>query len=176
MKIDGTVFRAPFSGTITSLLQKQGENLSVNQVVLELTNLEDRYVLVSLEQQGALRIERGQKVRLSFDTIRDKNFDGVVASVYPNDTNFFARIDISNLPSRILPGMTADVAIEIAKHENVLLLPVADLEEGHFVWLQQAIPKKLEVKLGMVDRDFAEVIGGNLQEGQQLLIHKKSTP
>ncbi|MGZ3724580.1 MAG: efflux RND transporter periplasmic adaptor subunit [Pseudobdellovibrio sp.] len=176
LKIDETVFRAPFSGTITSLTSKRGENLPVNQPVLTLINLEDRYILVSLEQQGALRVARGQKAKLSFDTIRDSNFDGYVESVYPSETNFLARINISKLPQRILPGMTADVAIAIVKHENVLLLPVAALEEGQFVWVQSALPKKVQVEVGIVDRDYAEVLGGNLHEGEQVLISKKASP
>ena len=177
-KIDEITYRAPFHGTVTSLPFKVGENVFTNVPVLTLVDLTDRYLVVSLEQQGAIRVQRGQKVKMSFDTIREQNYDGVVQSVYSNDSNFLARIDISELPSHILPWMTADVAIFIRTKEDVLLLPVAAMEKGNIVWRKRGrvIPKKIEVKLGIVDKAMGEVVSGDLAVGDQLLIRKVIAP
>lgn len=176
VRIDQETYRAPFSGTVTYLPNKVGENIFTTVPVLTLVDLQDRYVVVSLEQQGALRVKRNQKVKISFDSIRESNFDGEVKSVYSSELGFLARIDIPDLPMRILPGMTADVAIEIQRHERALLIPVAALEEGQFVWLKQPLPKRVEVKIGIVDKAFAEVTGGSLKEGDQILIHRTKVP
>ena len=176
LTIDNVVRTAPFAGTITSLPNKVGENVFIDVPVLILVDLLDRYVVVSLEQQGALRILRGQKAVLSFDTMRNSNFEGEVKSVYSNATNFLARINIPNFPPKIMPGMTADVAITIDKHDNVLLLPIAALEGGKYVWVKTFGSKKVEVKVGFVDKAFAEVLSGDLHEGDRVLIRKQAAP
>src|SRR5690606_36202808 len=101
-----------------------------NSEILTITNLNDRYMVVSMEQQGALRVRRGQYARLSFDSIREKTFQGIVESIYSQGNDFLARINLENLPYNILPGMTADVAIAIKEHKDVLLVPIAALGDG----------------------------------------------
>lgn len=177
-KIDQVIFRAPFDSTVTFLPYKVGENVFASVPILTLVDLQDRYLVVSLEQQGALRVEPGQKVRMSFDTIREQNYDGVVRAVYSNDNNFLARIDISSLPRRILPGMTADVAITIRTRDDVLLIPIAAIENGTETWVKKSrrIPKRVSLEIGIVDKAMAEVVSGDLKEGDRVIIRKKVTP
>ena len=52
VNIDQVVYRAPFAGTVTSLPYKIGENVFAQLPILSLVNLLDRYLVVSLEQQG----------------------------------------------------------------------------------------------------------------------------
>jgi macrolide-specific efflux system membrane fusion protein len=169
--LDHVPWRAPFSGTITNLPFKIGENVFAQGPILTLTDLTDRYMTVSLEQQGALRVRPGQKVKMSFDTIREESYDGIVRSVYSNESNFLARIDVSDLPKIILPGMTADVGIIIKKRENALLIPIAAISDGK-VWVKRgkALPELIPVNLGIIDKDMAELISGDLSEGDRILI------
>ena len=174
IKIDDSVFPAPFDGTVTFLPYKVGENVYPQSSALSLVDLRDRYLVVSLEQQGALQVQAGQKVKISFDTIRDKNYDGTVESAYSNNSNFLARITVSDLPLRILPDMTGDVAIEITTHLNVLLVPVAALEQGKYVWRKRGheIPQRIEVKTGIIDKSMVEIVSGELETGDRVLIRK----
>ena len=134
INVDGLIWRAPFAGTITYFPYKLGEMAFPESPLVVLVDMRDRYLLVSLEQQGALRVRPGQDVHLSFDSLREETYSGVVKSVYSNDTNFLARIDIGNLPDRILPGMTADVAIILRSKDKVLLVPVAAIDRGN-LWI-----------------------------------------
>lgn len=172
--LDQIIYRAPFNGTVTYLPYKAGENVFAPLPTLILVDLQDRYIVVSLEQQGALRVQRGQGVKISFDSIRESSYSGKVESVYSNDKNFLARINAPNLPRQILPGMTADVAIEIQRHDNVIVVPVAAIE-GDRVWIKrghQKFPKETPVVLGFIDKDMAEVVSGDVQDGDRLLIRK----
>lgn len=170
VNIDQIIYRAPFNGTITSLPYKIGENIFTQLPILSLVNLLDRYLVVSLEQQGALRVIKGQKVRMSFDSIRDQNYDGVVQAVYSYNSNFLARIDVSKLPDRILPDMTADVAITLLEKTEVLVVPVAALDHGE-VWIKRgkSLAKKTHIKIGIVDKAFAEVLEGDVKVGDRVL-------
>lgn len=172
--IDDTVYHAPFNGTVNFLPFKVGENIPSQLPALVLTDLSDRYIIVTLEQQGALRVKPGQKAKISFDSMRAQSFDGVVESVYSYNGNFLARIDLSSLPKEVLPDMTADVAIVVRDVKDALLIPVAAFENG-YVWAEhgRTLPKKVEVQLGIVDGTTAEVISGDLNPGDRLMIHKR---
>jgi macrolide-specific efflux system membrane fusion protein len=171
IKIESSIYRAPFDGTITSLPFRIGENIFSQTPILSLVNLTERYLVVSLEQQGALRVLRGQRAIISFDSLRDQNYDGIVESVYSSDSNFLARINVSSLPKRILPDMTADVAITLTEKTNVLVVPVEALVNGH-IWIKRgkALPKLTKISTGIVDSAFAEVISGDVRVGDRVLL------
>ena len=175
--IDAVVYRAPFDGVVTSLPFRAGENIFVQLPVVVFTDLANRYLVVSLEQQGALRVRSGQKAKLSFDSIRNQSFEGLVESVYSYNGNFLARINVDSLPPEILPDMTADVAILVREVKGALLIPTAALV-GDVVWVKRPrrIPTPLHVQLGVVDGAMAEVLSSELKSGDRLLIRKKVGP
>lgn len=176
-EIDQVIYKAPFDGVINFLPFKVGENIFTQLPILVLTDLRDRYLVASLEQQGALRVRPGQKAKLSFDSIRNETFEGVVQSVYSYHSNFLARIDVPGLPSEILPDMTADIAIIIREVKDALLIPVAAYENGS-VWVKRGhgIPILTPVTLGVVDGAMAEVASGNLNVGDTLMVRRKIKP
>ncbi len=171
---EASIWRAPFAGTVTSLPYKVGENTFTQVAVLTLVDLADRYLVVSVEQQAALRLRRDQKVKMSFDTLRESSYDGVVVAVYSNETNYLARIDIGALPPAILPGMTADVAISIRERDGVLLVPASAIEGGKYVWRKRGgnLPTRIEITRGIVDKEWAEVVSGDIAAGDRLLIRQ----
>jgi multidrug efflux pump subunit AcrA (membrane-fusion protein) len=174
--IDQTVFYAPFNGVVNYLPFKIGENVFPQLPVVVVTDLSDRYMLVSLEQQAILRVQPGQKVKISFDTLRQVELEGVVQSTYSYNGNFIARVQTPNLPPEILPDMTADVAIIIREISDALLIPAAAYEDG-FVWVRRehALPTKVPIKIGIVDQAKVQVISGDLKEGDQVMIRRKLT-
>lgn len=172
-----TVFSAPFDGTITFLPVKIGENVFPQAVLMSVVDLSDRYLVVTLEQQGALRVRQGQKAKLSFDSLRNASFEGTVESVYSHDNNFLVRIKTSDLPAQILPGMTVDVSIGISERKNVLLAPVAAIEDGK-VYVQKGSRRltPVVIKMGIVDGSIAELISDEIHEGDILAIRHKVRP
>src|SRR5690606_24527986 len=84
------VFRAPFSGTITSLNVQLGEVALPQVSVMRLEDLYDKYLEVSLEQDAALRVKKGQKAQVVFESISGRKFEGAVTSIYPKQGEFVA--------------------------------------------------------------------------------------
>lgn len=171
----GTTFPAPFDGTITYLPVKAGETVFAQAVILTLADLADRYVVVSLEQRGAVRVRQGQKARMSFDSMRETSFDGVVQSIYSYENTFLVRIGVTNLPPQLLPGMTADVGIVIAEHPDVLSVPTAAIDRGTVLVRRGAgRAEEVAIKTGIVDGARAEVVSGDLKEGDQVYLRGKA--
>lgn len=173
LRMENITYKAPFAGIVTYLPFKTGEIVFVQSIVLSLTDFSDRYLVVSLEQEGALRVRPGQKAKLNFDSMREQTFEGTVEAVYSHQQNFLARIGIAHLPVQILPGMTADVAIGIREHDNALLIPMAALE-GQSVYVRSRFKNRpVPVKIGITDGLMAEVLSGNIKEGDRLILRQK---
>jgi macrolide-specific efflux system membrane fusion protein len=162
-------FRAPFAGTITALPFKVGETVFPQAPVLSLVDLSRRYLVVSLEQQGALRVKRSQKAKISIESIRDQTFDGKVRSVFSNDNQFLVHIEANSLVPQVLPGMTADVAIETGKKENALLVPVTAVSQG---WVARSRggsrPERVSIQTAVQEGAWIEVTGGDVLEGDEI--------
>ena len=166
---DNHTIRAPFAGVVTSLPYKEGETVFPQIPVLTLTDLKNPYVVVSLEQSGAIPVRNGQQAYLSFESLRGQKLEGTVSAIYPKDGEFYVNIEVPGLPEGILVGMTCDVAIQVAAKDNILQIPMVAVDKGFVTVLRNGIPKKVPVKLGAADGTWVEVTDNSIQAGDTLL-------
>lgn len=166
----GSVTRAPFAGRITDIPISIGENLFPQTTVLTLVNLDSLFLSVSLEQQGAMRIKTGLKAEISFEFFRNQKFTGEIITIYPRDDQFIAKVKIAQWPQGVLPGMTADVAFEVARKINTVLVPSNAIANGHLVIKRDGKKQKLAVKIGLVDQENAEVLSPELNVSDEIIL------
>ncbi len=168
---DRVVVRAPFSGIIHLVPYKVRENTYAKEPRIVLTDITDRYILVSLEQEQGTRVKVGQKVQISFDSFGQKYFSGTVSSISLKATHHLIQIKPVDLPEAILPGMTCNVDILLGERENALLIPLSSLKNGH-VWVKRgnSFPREVSVGLGVIDKHWAEVKSGDIQVGDRVKI------
>ncbi|MCB9092473.1 MAG: efflux RND transporter periplasmic adaptor subunit [Halobacteriovoraceae bacterium] len=168
----GQIRKAPFAGTVTELPVHETENVPPNFVIIQIQDLKDRYIEVSLEQEGALRVKEGQKCRIMFESLRGHHFEGAVSAFFPRRNEFLVHINVSNLDDNILPGMTADVSIEIGKKENVLLIPVSSIDSGMVSIKRDGKKMKVKLKIGHVQGNWAEVVEGDISLEDEIYVPK----
>lgn len=173
---DLPVFRAPFAGLVTSLPFSEGETIFPQVRILELVDPVDRYLEVALEQEGILRVRRGQPARFRFESLRGERFEGKVRSVFPGEGQFLVQIEQEGLPAEVLPGMTADVAIEVSRKEDVLLIPMNAIDAGRVRILREGKRKKIDVRIGAVDGAWAEVLSGDLKADDEIILKQAEAP
>ncbi|QVL55022.1 MAG: efflux RND transporter periplasmic adaptor subunit [Simkaniaceae bacterium] len=171
-----TLFCAPFTGTIISTSGAVGETAFPQTILVTLTDLTDRYIQVTLDQTGALQVQKGQRVTLSFDGLRDETFVGAVTAVYPKEGHFLVHIDVKTLPPQILPGMSSDLAIEISEHQDIFVVPLTALINNQ-VYVKRGIEKPIPitVAVGLINGSIAEVFSEELLEGD-LIVQSKGHP
>lgn len=171
-RFDESALRAPFDGTVTQIAFKPGEIVSPQAPVLTLTNLNKLYLEVNLEQQSVLKVGPGKGVAISFESLRGEKYRGVVKYIYPREAQFIVRIELETWPEGVLPGMTADVAIESLAKEDALLIPVHAVDDGKVVVLRDGHRKKTDVTLGAVSGDWAEVVAGDIRASDELVLSR----
>ncbi len=172
VQLDESIMRTPIDGTVTAVSTKLGELITPQISIVTVTNLNRLYLEVSLEQQSVLRIKKDQPVVISFESLRDEKYEGKVTSVYPRESQFIVRIELSEWPKGVLPGMTADVAILVGKKSNALLIPLKSIVSGKVIRYRQGRKETLPIQLGVVDGEWGEVLSNNISADDELFIRK----
>ncbi|EID99688.1 efflux RND transporter periplasmic adaptor subunit [Leptospira licerasiae] len=164
--------KSPFSGVVTNVAYETKETVVPQTPVVTVMDLKKRYLTVSLEEKGAVKVKKGQKVRIRFEALGDKNFEGEVKSVYPADGQFQVNITPIGIPPEILPGMTADVAIETSSKENVILVPIKGIKSGKVKVLENGNVHIREVETGITNGEYAELVSGEVSLGDKVLVQE----
>ena len=168
--IDLVLARAPFSGTVVSLSTHKGETVDPQSKILTIKSMKNRYILVSLEQQGALFVKKGQTVIINIENLRGKKIRGWVEDIYPNNNSFYVKVGVKNLPPNIIPEMTADIAIVTKKQENATKIPIGAVH-NHVVIKREGLKKiPVTITLGAKGGSWVQVTSGNIHPGDTVLV------
>jgi len=170
---DNIVFRAPFSGTVTQINASDKQPVFPQMSILKLEDYSKKYIEVALEQQGALRVKINQPVTILFESLRGETQKGKVTSIFSRNDEFLAHIEAPGLSEYILPGMTADIAIEAGRKKDALLIPLASISNGKVLLMRNNKQVAIPLKIGNIDGAWAEVVEGDIQEGDLLITSEK---
>lgn len=165
-----TFIKAPFDGKITDIPVTVSENLFPQSVILTLVDLQNLYLEVSLEQQAAIRLKKGVKAEITFEFFRNDKLFGEISSIYPKNDLFVAKVLLEEWPSGILPGMSADVAFEVARKQNVTLIPTKAIANGHIVIKRDNKKQKIKVQIGIADEEKTEILSPELSSSDEIII------
>lgn len=183
--VDLARITAPFSGTITSLNVKPGDQVAPGSLALRLSDLSHLLVRVDVSEVDINQIEQGQSVTLAFDAIPDTSYQGQVAEVgiegmpMQGIVNFEVTVELLDPDEAIKPGLTAAVDIVVNNLKNVLLVPnrsvrMLDNERVVYIINTNGTPEPVAIELGASADQYSEVIGGNLHEGDQIILNPPS--
>jgi membrane fusion protein (multidrug efflux system) len=118
---------APFSGHLGIRSVDLGQYLAAGTKVVTLQQLDPIFVDFYLPQQALGQVKVGQKLSATSDTYPDQGFDGQIVAIDPRvdtDTrNVQVRATLGNADRKLLPGMYANVSIEIGAPARYLTLP-----------------------------------------------------
>lgn len=167
---EGSSIRSLFDGIVTKVNYKVGESVFSGNVIVEVVDPSKFEIRIVLDQRAALRVKRGQLARLSFDGLRQKEFTGEVRTIYSSGTQFTVIVDTKSLPPEILPGMTADISIEVSRKPEASLIPLAAVRNGKVVRLRGGRRSPVEVKVGLINQELVEITAGDLVDGDQVAV------
>ena len=137
VNLNYTVITSPVSGVVVARLVDLGQTVAASfqtptliQIARDLSKMA---IDTSFAEADIGNIREGQKVRFTVDAFPNRNFQGEVKQIRLNPTNqqnvvtYNVRVSVDNPEQVLLPGMTADTNIAVAKRSDVLLVPNAAL-------------------------------------------------
>jgi HlyD family secretion protein len=172
---------APFAGTITESYTLSGDQVGAGETAFRLDNVSSLLVDVKVSEVDINNVSIGQPVTLTFDAILGKEYHGEVIEVTQAGTvdqgvvNFTVTVELTDADAAVKPGMTAAVNIVVEELQDVLLVPnravrLVDGERVVYI-LADGQPVKKEVRLGSSSDTMSIVAGGDLQEGDVIILN-----
>lgn len=164
---------------------EEGATVHKNQILLLMPDLSKMQVEIGIHESLIDRIRPGLPARI---TLPDKTLDGEVTSVAAvtdpagwwtgNAVKYDTVIKLPPVPG-LKPGMSAEVEVLVARHENVLIIPVGAVlqtVEGNFCWIKtgKGVTQRQSLQLGDTDDEFI-VVNAGLEEGDEVLLNPLAT-
>ncbi|MBP7031729.1 MAG: efflux RND transporter periplasmic adaptor subunit [Anaerolineaceae bacterium] len=172
---------APFSGTITSVSAVQGALVSAGTQAFRLADLSTLQLKVPVSEVDIPNVAVGQKALMTFDAYFNQTFTGQVLEIsgagenQAGVINYLVTISIDDGQAELKPGMTAGVVIQIAEKTDVLALPVqavTNKDGKDIVYVMRADkPVPVEIQVGAYSEDQVEILSGNLEEGEMVVLN-----
>jgi HlyD family secretion protein len=180
-----TVIIAPFDGVVLDVTTEMGEWISPSPPgvyippVMDLIDPAALYVEAPLDEADVGRIKLGQPVRVTMDAFRNQTFAGVLSYVSSfvettqeqNRTlTVEAEFTAGDLPANLVPGLSADVEVILAAHEDVVRIPTYALLEGQRVLVVHGEELAgVSVEVGLRNWEFTEITAG-LSTGDRVVV------
>jgi multidrug efflux pump subunit AcrA (membrane-fusion protein) len=164
---------AAISGKVYDILPKTGEFVSSNVSIVHLGAADTFEVEMLVDETDIILISEGQQVVYELDALEDTVFHGTVREIYPriNPVDKTAKVVASIDPGNydLYPGMSLEANIIIREKKGILVVPVEYVSlDGTVVVKKGTKRESVEVKIGIRDLEFAEILSG-LEEGDRIL-------
>jgi HlyD family secretion protein len=179
--------RAPISGTVSSVSTQEGETVAASFTAPTFVTIiaDNALQLVAMvDETDIANVRYGNPVTFTVDSYPSRDFHGVVQSIAPKATivsgvvNYEVTIDIRKDAQLLKPDMTANVSVQTAQHE-ALLVPAAAIQrdgEQSFVYVPgKGGPDRKPVVVGATEKGMAEIKRGISERDEVLLIPTSGT-
>jgi multidrug efflux pump subunit AcrA (membrane-fusion protein) len=162
---------------------EQGTTVHKDQVLLLMPDLSKMQVKLGIRESSIDRVKPGLAVRV---TLPDRTLDGEVSTVASvtapagwwtaNEVRYDTTIDLPSVEG-LKPGMSAEVEVIVARHEDVLTIPVAAVAEtaaGNFCWVKTSEgAQRRRIELGDTN-DVFTVVKSGLKEGDEVMLNPRA--
>ena len=119
--------RAPFAGRLGITALQPGQYVNAGATLVTLQTLDPIHVDFSLPQQQLAGLAVGQAVTLAVDAFAGQRFAGTINAIHPKvdpaTRNVQVQATVANPRRELLPGMFADVRVNLGGEQPQLTLP-----------------------------------------------------
>lgn len=177
VKISQASIVAPVSGTVTQQDAKVGQTATAGTVLVAILSDQGLEVDAYIAETDIGKVNVGDEATATLDAFQGQSFSGKVTYIDPGETltegvTTYKTTFQFNLPSGAKSGMTANIDITTATHENVVYVPqrfvVTDAQGNRTVQLYHGAGQPLTtstVTVGIRDQNGDIEITSGLNEG-----------
>jgi HlyD family secretion protein len=192
-----TVIRSPVDGTVINRQVDVGQTVAASfqtptlfQIGKDLTQMQ---IDSTVSEADIGQVKVGQPVKFLVDAFPDANYSGAVRQVRlnarteQNVVTYNVVVDVANPDLALMPGMTANLRVEVETRPDVLRVPTAALrfrppadpaaERGStprgaavHVLGADGQPVRVAVRTGISDKAYTEIISGELKPGDAVIV------
>lgn len=179
--------QAPFAGVVVNRYFDKGAtiqsglNNSNAMPLFEIQDLQPIRLQIDIPETDAVLIDKNSKAEITFPELPDGKYTATVSRIaYGLDETtktMKVEIDLPNTDLKIRPGMYAKVQIQRSGHKDALSVPneaIGNVKGQSFVYVvNDGIVKKVEVKTGIRDEKFTELLNAEIKATDKIVIQGK---
>ncbi|MDD3436396.1 MAG: efflux RND transporter periplasmic adaptor subunit [Candidatus Gastranaerophilales bacterium] len=184
---------SPVDGVVVSRDVDVGQTVAASfqtptlfSVAQDLTKMQ---IEVSVSEADIGKVKEGQEAEYTLDGYPNETFKGKVSQVrlasttVSNVVTYTVVVSVSNENDILKPGMTANVSIITDKKENALCVDNSAMRftpkeitggkkfDKQGIWvLRKNKPVRINIKTGVADSDFTEIISEELKQDEEVII------
>lgn len=191
-----SIIRSPVDGTVVNRQVDVGQTVAASfqtptlfQIGKDLTQMQ---IDSNVSEADIGQIEVGQPVSFRVDAFPDTEYRGAVrqvrlnAKTEQNVVTYNVVVDVANPELALMPGMTANLRVQVETRPDVLRVPTAALRfrpqtdgtatearapRGAAVHLLVGgKPVRVPVKTGISDKTHTEIVSGSLKPGDLVIV------
>ncbi len=195
--LSNTKIVSPIDGVVLTKKVSEGQTITAGFSTPELfvvaQDLTKMQIEAKVSEADIVKIKAGQAAEFTLDGYMGEKFKGMVRQVRTNyvdssgsgsssSTSYTVIVDVDNQDLRLKPGMTATMTIYTTDKKGVLTVPNEALRfspsfnkqtyENTGVWKMEKgqAPKRVDVQIGIIATKKTEITGGDIQEGDMVII------
>ncbi|MHB8106203.1 MAG: efflux RND transporter periplasmic adaptor subunit [Candidatus Cryosericum sp.] len=181
---DNYTVTAPYTGVITSLNVATGDVVTAGTSVAVMADQATWNVEAYVDESDILNVKVGQDAAVTIDPYSGKTFAGKVISIgHTLQTSsssvaaYPVKVQLTQPPTTLEAGMSADAAITVSVVKGVLAVPsaaVITLNNRNYVLLisvdanNKRTTTRTEVKVGVEGDDYTQILSG-LKSGDRIM-------
>lgn len=196
--LSNTKIVSPIDGVVLTRKVSEGQTITAGFSTPELfvvaQDLTKMQIEAKVSEADIVKIQPGQKATFTLDGYMGEKFEGKVRQVRTNyvdtsnssnasgSTSYTVIVDVDNADLRLKPGMTATMTIYTQDKHDVLVVPNEALRfspsfnkrtyDTTGVWKMQRgqEPQRVDVTIGIIGTKQTEIVSGDLQEGDRIIV------
>lgn len=176
-----TSLKSSIRGVVSQINTLPGDLVNAGSVSFRIDDLSRLLIDVPVAEIDINRVQVGQPVQLSFDSIQGKTYTGQVAEVSPfgvtqnGVVTFKVAIQLVDADAQVKAGMTAAVNITIEQLDHVLLVSnrAIRLQNGKRILylLSGSQLRTVEIQAGSSSDTQTQIKSGDVNEGDLVVLN-----
>jgi HlyD family secretion protein len=166
---------SPIDGVVLDRPVSAGTRLAINDHVMQVADVDSARLVMraQVDEEDRVKLREAQRVNVTLYSFPGKPFVGAVAKIYPQADaerrTFEVDVKLDTPDPGLAPGMTGELAFEVAHKDRAMVIPAQALQAG-IVWVvRNHRLARADPAIGLKSVERVEVLSG-LSSGDTVLI------
>ena len=168
--------KSPVDGVVLDRPLSVRTRVAINDRIMNVADVTPAKLVMraAVDEEDIIKVRKDQIVRMTLYSYSDRSFEGRVQKIYdqadPERRTFEVDVKMLEPDDRLSPGMTGELAFEMASRDHAIVIPSQAVQKGEAVFVvSDGRLKKANVEIGLRGIERTEVRSG-IKPGEKVVV------
>jgi HlyD family secretion protein len=174
--LEQQTLKSPVEGVVLDRPLSPGTRVAVNDRVMNVADITPAKLVMraAVDEEDIIKVRKDQIVRMTLYSYPDRSFEGRVQKIYdqadPERRTFEVDVKLLEPDDHLSPGMTGELAFEMAWRDRAVVIPSQAVQKGGAVYVvSDGRVTKANVEIGLRGIERTEVRSG-IRPGEKVVV------